>query len=200
MYKVFVNDHFFILTSQTVHDEGDLVIPLNEFDIESVIKHVDSGKWTRVKLFHHNKKKLLSKFKKKIPVVVAGGGLVRNTKGKVLFIFRDSKWDLPKGKAEKGERIEETALRETQEETGVDGLEIVNALGITYHLFKRNGKIKLKETHWFNMKTQFTGTLIPQLDEGVTKVKWKGEKKTKKALKKSYANIRDLFLKIHKNI
>ena len=140
------------------------------------------------------KKLLFERFKKEIPLVVAAGGKVINQNGKVLFIYRNDKWDLPKGKLDKGEEIEAAAIREIEEETGVDGLKIERFLAKTYHIFKRGGIFKLKETHWFEMSTEYSGKLIAQKEEGITKVKWKGPKKTKKALRNSYANIRLLFL------
>ena len=126
-------------------------------------------------------------------MIVAAGGLVKNKKGKVLFIFREGKWDLPKGKLDKGESMEDAAIREVEEETGVKGLKIVRYLQTTYHIFKRSGRYKLKKVIWFEMVTDFDGDLIPQHNEGITKVKWKGPKKTKKALENSYRNIRILF-------
>jgi 8-oxo-dGTP pyrophosphatase MutT (NUDIX family) len=97
---------------------------------------------------------------------------------------------LPKGKAEANESIEETAMREVREETGVNGLSITKPLPTTYHIFKRNGRYKLKITYWFEMASTFEGDLYPQINEGITKVKWLGKNKTKKAMKNSYANIK----------
>ena len=97
--------------------------------------------------------------KSKIPVAKAGGGLVFNADGDVLFIFRNGKWDLPKGKAERKETIEETSIREVEEETGVKGLEIKKLLDTTYHIFKRNGRYKIKITYWFEMKTSYWGQI-----------------------------------------
>ena len=99
----------------------------------------------------------------------------------------------PKGKLDKGETIEACALREVAEETGVKGLKIENFLQTTYHIFKRNGEYKLKEVHWYAMKTSYKGELKGQKNEGIEKVKWKGPKKIKKALDNSYANIKILF-------
>ena len=112
----------------------------------------------------------LKKLKEKIPVVKAGGGLVYNKKGEVLFIFRNGKWDLPKGGIEKGEGIEEAAIREVEEETGVKKLKVVQKLQKTYHVFKRNGSYKLKITHWYEMKTDYTGKLQGQENEGIEKI------------------------------
>ena len=43
------------------------------------------------------------------------------------------------------------------------------------------------------MHTTFDGKLVPEIKEGITKAKWLGKKKVDKALKNSYANIRELF-------
>ena len=119
--------------------------------------------------------------------------MVRNTAGEVLFIFRNGKWDLPKGKTEKGENIEQTAVREVEEETGVTGLEITEFLLHTYHVFKRNGEYRLKLTHWYAMETEYNGVFAPQEDEGIMEVAWKDETATKEALLNSYENIKLLF-------
>ena len=129
--------------------------------------------------------------------MVAGGGLVFNDKQKILFIYRNKKWDLPKGKNEKGEKIQDCALREVTEETGIDDLTIRKFIAKTYHVFKRNGKYKLKETYWYEMHSSYKGVLVPQIEEGIEKVKWKGFQKTQKALKKSYENIKLLFPKTY---
>ena len=136
---------------------------------------------------------ILKKVKEKIPVCKAGGGLVYNKKGDVLFIFRNGKWDLPKGGIEKGEEIEETATREVEEETGVTNLVISHKLQKTYHVFKRNGKYKLKITHWFEMRTNFDGIPVAQANEGIEKVAWLNPEQIKEALKNSYENIKLLF-------
>ena len=92
----------------------------------------------KIYLFHKNHDKLISAFKKKIKVVKAGGGLVKNNKDEVLFIYRRNKWDLPKGKMDKGETIDQTALREVKEETGIVNLEIIDFNQITFHIFKKS--------------------------------------------------------------
>ena len=131
--------------------------------------------------------------KTKIPVQKAGGGLVYNAKNEVLFIFRNGKWDLPKGGTEKGEAIEDTAMREVEEETGVGNLVVTEKLQKTYHIFKRNGRFKLKITHWFEMHTTFQGITEGQAEEGIEKVAWLNPEQIKEALKNSYENIKLLF-------
>jgi len=135
----------------------------------------------------------LNTLKTKIKVNNAGGGLVYNKKGEVLFIFRGGKWDLPKGGMNKNEAIENTAIREVEEETGVNGLRITNKLQKTYHIFKRNGKYRLKITEWFEMHTEFEGTPVGQIEEGIEKVAWLNPDQIEEALKNSYENIKLLF-------
>lgn len=193
MYKVFVGDKPIVLTTKVEEEKGFKNHSLKKVDLPRIIRKLNTTKVKEVRLIHKNKKKLLKVFLKKLPNVIAGGGKVYNDKGEVLFIFRNDKWDLPKGKVEGKEPIESTAIREVTEETGVNGLQITKPLETTYHIFKRNGRYRIKITYWFEMKTSFKGDLYGQLDEGITKVKWLNDKKIKKALKNSYANIRSLL-------
>lgn len=193
MYKVFVNDKPLFLTN-TVEKETDFrMFLLESVDIEQLIVNMFNNKVKKAFLYHPDEKETLKKLKEKIPVAKAGGGLVYNTKGEVLFIFRNGKWDLPKGGIEKNEDIESTAIREVEEETGVSGLKITQKLQKTYHIFKRNGSYKLKITHWFEMKTNYTGPLEGQIEEGIEKVAWLNTDQIKEALTNSYENIKLLF-------
>ena len=103
------------------------------------------------------------------PKIVAAGGRVINDKNEILFIFRNKKWDLPKGKVEKNENISQTAIREVKEETGIKNLMIVKPLDKTYHIFKRAKKTYLKETYWFEMKSNHDKKFSPQISEGITR-------------------------------
>lgn len=190
MHKIFVNDKPIILTTKVEKEDGFKNYLLKTVDMGKVIRKLNRTKLKEVRLIGKKEKKLLKKFLKKLPNVVAGGGKVHNDNGEVLFIFRNNKWDLPKGKTEGNETIERTAIREVTEETGVAGLEITKPLQTTYHIFKRNGRYKIKITYWFEMKTSFKGRLYPQENEGITKVEWLDEAHAKKALENSYANIK----------
>ena len=193
MYKVFVNESPLILTNKLSDTANSKYFLLNSDAIQEAIEALSKKRLTEAYIYHPNYEEILKKFTKKVPLVVAAGGVVTNKKGKVLFIYRNDKWDLPKGKLDKGESIEIAAIREVEEETGVKGLKVENFLRTTYHVFKLNGGYKLKEVHWFAMKTSYTGKLAGQLEEGIEKVKWKGPRKIKKALKNSYNNIKILF-------
>jgi 8-oxo-dGTP pyrophosphatase MutT (NUDIX family) len=193
MYKVFVNDKPLFLTNEIFRETDFQFFLLDSVDIKQLIVKMFQNKIFKAYLYHPDEKEIMKKLKTKIPVNKAGGGLVYNKKGEVLFIFRNGKWDLPKGGIEKGEEIDETAIREVEEETGVTGLKISHKLQKTYHIFKRNGVYKLKITHWFEMQTDYEGIPQGQLEEGIEKVEWKNPEQIQEALKNSYENIKLLF-------
>jgi len=193
MYKVFVNDSPLILTNRLSETVNGNYFLMNGPAIKDAINALAKNKLEEAFIYHPNNEEILKKFTKKIPMVVAAGGVVTNKLGKVLFIYRNDKWDLPKGKVDNGESLEVCAIREVMEETGVKDLVIENFLRTTYHIFKRNGKYKLKEVHWYAMKTTYDGKLKGEKKEGIVKVKWKGPHKIRKALENSYTNIRILF-------
>lgn len=193
MYKVFVNDKPLFLTNQIVKETDFKFFLLESIDIEQLIVSYFQNKIQKAYLYHPNEKEILNTLKNKIKVNHAGGGLVYNPKGEVLFIFRGGKWDLPKGGMNKNEAIENTAKREVEEETGVNGLEITQKLQKTYHIFKRNGKYKLKITQWYEMTTNFSGTPVGQIEEGIEKVAWLNPEQIEEALGNSYENIKLLF-------
>ncbi|RAR47370.1 NUDIX hydrolase [Flavobacterium lacus] len=195
MYKVFVNDKPLFLTNQIQKETDFQLFLLDSVDIKQLIIKIFKNKVDKAFLYHPNEKEILKKLKSKIPVEKAGGGLVLNDENEVLFIFRNKKWDLPKGGIEKGEEIEDTAIREVEEETGVKGLKITRKLSKTYHIFKRNGRYKLKITHWFEMKTSYTGKMVGQADEGIEKVEWIKQDDIATCLTNSYENIKLLFEK-----
>ena len=122
-----------------------------------------------VNLYHKDEEKIEKFLRKKLPFVEAAGGLVYNNKREILFIHRNDKWDLPKGHIDKGESYEAAAVREVEEETGVQGIIVKRFIMKTYHIFKRNDKFKLKATYWYEMYTDYNGELIPQKSEGIKK-------------------------------
>lgn len=193
MYEVFVNESPLILTNKRPKKSNGNLFDLDGDSIMKAIELLFAKKLKKAYLYHPDGDKILNLFMLKIPVVVAGGGFVVNPKGKVLFIKRNGKWDLPKGKVDKGESIENAALREVEEETGVKDLQVEKFLRTTYHVFKRNGEFRLKQTHWFLMSTEYSGPFKAQKEEGIKKVKWKGPIQAGRALKKSYKNIRILY-------
>ena len=129
-------------------------------------------------------------------MIEAAGGLVFNKDGDILMIFRNGKWDLPKGKLEIGESVEECAIREVEEECGIYGLDIIEKILETYHTYNMDGEEVLKKTYWYKMKTDYSAKLIPQLEEGITKVSWIDRNQIAKKMRSSYGNISDVLNRI----
>ena len=126
-------------------------------------------------------------------LIEAAGGVVYNNKNQVLMIFRDGKWDLPKGKLELNENIKDCAIREVEEECGVSGLSIINSLQDTYHTYELNEKKILKRTYWFTMNTDYKGSLVPQAEEGISEVVWVDKDHVTEKLNNSFGNIKELL-------
>ena len=127
-------------------------------------------------------------------LIEAAGGLVYNLDNQLLMIFRNGKWDLPKGKLEPGENIRQCAIREVEEECGVYNLTISKKITDTYHTYELKGDPILKRTYWYMMNSDFDGRLVAQIEEGITKVEWVNEDDIAKKLENSYGNIKELFL------
>ena len=187
MYKVFVNRLSIVLTSDKNYLEDSRTFLLSSITIKEIIKKLKLN--DEIFLYHPNKKKLLKEFKKKLKTIVAAGGIVKNNENQILFIFRKGKWDLPKGKIEKNEKVDDGALREVVEETGIKKIKIDRFFDTTYHIIKTQKQYFLKETHWYKMKSNYKGKLRPQKSEGIRSVRWKKIKEAKEIKKKTFRNI-----------
>lgn len=128
---------------------------------------------------------------------MAGGGLVLNEKGELLMIFRRGKWDLPKGKLDKGETIEHCALREVMEETGLTKVTIGKLIDVSFHGYFDSylHEEVIKETHWFAMRATGDQKLIPQTEEDITEIRWVRNLDVEKCLLDSYDNVVEIIKK-----
>lgn len=181
-----------ILISSDKKDLSDCFLILSKKNFSSLTLDILKKKnVTSIGILCKNPEKFLSNFP--FQKIVAAGGIVINDRKEILFIFRDKKWDLPKGKAEKNENITQTAVREVMEETGVKDLIIVRPKEKTYHIFKREKKNYLKETYWFEMKSNYDKNFTPQIKEGITRVEWISNEKIPLILKNTYQNIKLLI-------
>jgi ADP-ribose pyrophosphatase YjhB (NUDIX family) len=199
MYKVFVNDKPIILTDSLKNDNNYPVYIFNEVVIDEILHKLKRGNTGGVNLFCADLSANWSTFKKEFKVVYAAGGLVTNPNKEILFIYRSNVWDLPKGRVEEGESIEETAVREVEEECGAEELKLIAPLLITHHLFYMDNIQQMKITHWYLMEADFQKNLKPQLEEGITKVLFKNKNDVEEAMKNTYANIKlvlDAYYKI----
>jgi 8-oxo-dGTP pyrophosphatase MutT (NUDIX family) len=179
MYKVFFNDRVILICSVVNNSRLDnsLFYPVTSaLEAENAWKSFlgDTEKRDMCLLVEHpdeDKKFLFGLF----TIVNAAGGVVSNSCDQLLCILRWGKWDLPKGKMEKNEKPEETALREVEEECGISGLAITGFNSITYHIYehpRKPGRWVLKQTYWFNMVYSGNEMLIPQTLEDIVEAKW----------------------------
>lgn len=131
------------------------------------------------------------------PRIVAAGGLITNPSGKLLLIFRRGYWDLPKGKVDEGEAIQDCALREVQEETGLSELTLGSQLGTTYHEYfdKWTNQDVEKETHWFAMTARDNQQIIPQTEEDIEQVIWADQPQIDLCMQDTYPNIVQIMVK-----
>ncbi len=193
MYKVFFNQKPLILTSEIIKSsDSDLLLYIKFSSKNQILKALKSKKIHSVYLYHKNIEKLWEIFTKKFPIKDAAGGLVKSNDGKILFIYRKNRWDLPKGGVEKNELIIDAAQREVKEETGLADLIVIKKIGETYHIFNNGKNYKLKRTYWFEMKSDYKGDLFPQYEEGITSVKWITKKRIPEILENSFQNIKGI--------
>ena len=200
MYKVFFNQKPLILTNE-IQDfsDNEPLLFIKYTSVAQIIKALKSSKNRKVFLYHKDIDKLWKSFKKKFPIVEAAGGLVERTDNKLLFIFRNNKWDLPKGGVEKKELIIEAAQREVTEETGVSDLIVQKQLSETFHIFKKGKRFRLKKTYWFKMSTSYMGKTKPQTEEGIKKTEWVSKEKIDEILNDAFENIRIIVLEVLKS-
>lgn len=130
--------------------------------------------------------------------IIAAGGLVLNDDNQLLMIFRRGKWDLPKGKIDNDETIENCALREVQEETGLQLVQLKEFLGITFHEYfePRINSDVLKETHWYKMHAPGIQMLLPQTDEDIEVIEWVDAADVAKKLDNTYPNIMEIVRRL----
>ena len=123
-------------------------------------------------------------------IIEAAGGLVFNEKNELLMIFRRGFWDLPKGKLDEGETLEQCAVREVQEETGIQNIKLGSFLTTTYHTYSHKGQTILKPSHWYKMVNWGNETLIPQTEEDITAIQFVSKEMAYKLLDEMYPTIK----------
>lgn len=198
MYKVFINDSYINFTSNgetssLLLEENFLENPL------SVVQAIAKNSSIQHLTFVDNAvEKVWLNFVKAFSVVEAAGGIVRNENDETLLIKRLGKWDLPKGKMEKGETKKESAVREVMEECSIPEPEIIQILPTTYHYYALRDKHILKPTYWYLMQVGGVPELAPQTEEGITEVLWANDAKVKQAMENTYASIAWLLANVLK--
>ncbi|MEO7961123.1 MAG: NUDIX domain-containing protein [Ginsengibacter sp.] len=154
------------------HPDAIFIDELSTSAVNSLLHEIKKPNFHAGIIIHNDYKKLEKLFFKHFTLIKTGGGLIRNPVGDILLIFRRNKWDLPKGKLDKGETLEQCAIREVQEETGLIKIVIVSNLGVTYHTYTEYGKEILKESQWYMMAAHGDEHLVPQTEEDITDIRW----------------------------
>ena len=175
------------------HPDAVFVDELSPRAIKSMLHEIKKEEFHAGVIWHSDIEKLKTTFLKNFKMIEAAGGIVQNDKKEILFINRLGKWDLPKGKIEKGEKEEGCALREVTEETGVTNLQLKKKVGETYHVYDEFGKHFLKISHWYHMTCSSTQTLTPQVVEHITEVKWVKTMNIKEPMENTYPSIKDIM-------
>lgn len=200
MYKVFIKDKVILFSKKHTNFDAQFksVLKLTFFQQSSSMIYtqlLNNDKKLNAIIFElENPEEAFHQFSNEFTLIKAAGGVVKNKEDELLVIYRLEKWDLPKGKLEKGEEIKEAAVREVEEECAVKGLQITKELNNTFHIYHIKENPILKQTYWFEMQTDFEGELIPQTEEGIEQVKWVDKKELESlVLKNTYASIADFL-------
>lgn len=168
-------------------------IEVEGFGFENFYKNLKNSKKKNYLLLCKDPQKEFKKIKKELTIIKAAGGLVTNAKNEFLFIFRNKKWDLPKGKVDKGEKVKDAAVREVEEECGVKIDKRGGRVCKTYHVYEMNNEVILKKTSWYHMTVKGSPKLIPQIEEGITQAVWIAPHEIKAKIKNTYPLITDVL-------
>jgi 8-oxo-dGTP pyrophosphatase MutT (NUDIX family) len=174
------------------HDDAVLIDELTHPAVNSMIHEMRQPKVHAGIFIHDNFEELRKAFWKKFNLHVAGGGLVGDGDGRYLLMLRRGKWDLPKGHLDPGETLEQCAVREVREETGLHEARLDGPLIVTYHTYDENGKHILKETHWFRMTAAAGEQLVPQQEEQITELRWADRAELKVLLRNTFPSVIDV--------
>ena len=193
MIKIFYNDRILAFNEDASSDIQSAKILHFDDNTESAIKlFLNSSADYNLVILGASDDAALCLLKKVFTVIEAGGGRVTDKQGRMLFIFRSGRWDLPKGWLEAGETLAQCAVREVSEECGLDIADLQNdgELTTTYHIYPFNEGYALKVTHWFRMRYVGSGATKPQTEEDISEVRWIAQSEMGEVKKNTYGNIR----------
>jgi len=200
MYKVFKENTTFILAKSENLISIDQAVTICIDKPKSVIEiltNMGNNNENNVYIIYCNKyKKTIETIENHFPLRIAAGGWTFKDDNSLLMIKRLDFWDIPKGHIEKGETLEECAIREVEEETGVEELVIHDKIGVTRHLIKRKDGFNLKISHWYRMSSNFDGKLKPQKNESITKAKWIESELIDKYMSKAWLSLHDFYYEV----
>jgi len=196
--RIYLNDKFIEFKTEGGQSSQDQSLKLDESTEpekklnEIVTDFLDETNKKPVYISNISFETALAFLKKSFYYIEAAGGFIEKN-NEFLFIRRHDRWDLPKGKLEKGETVEEAAVRECEEECGIKNLHIIKPLTSTFHVYPYKKSYALKQSYWFYMQTDYSEKLIPQLEESITEVRWCSKKEIQTGiLADTYYTITDV--------
>jgi len=175
------------------HDDAIFIDEFSVHTVKAMIHEMQLPKIHAGVFLHTNIEDLKKAFWKKFTLVQAAGGLVTNKKHEMLLIFRRNKWDLPKGKLDPGETLEQCAIREVEEETGIQNIILHKPLLTTYHTYHESGKFILKESYWYTMSIADEQALVPQAAEQIADARWVKKKQLPELLENTFPSVIDVL-------
>jgi 8-oxo-dGTP pyrophosphatase MutT (NUDIX family) len=195
-YRIYINQKVILVTERPPKHAGDYeLLDIQSFDLKIIYPWISARKYDRFWVLAPDAKAFMKMVRKNMTVIEAAGGLVRNEKGDYLFIFRNNKWDLPKGKIEKDEKVKDAAVREVEEECGIKVSSLGNKICKTYHVYMNRGEVVLKKTHWFHMESVGQFKFKPQKEEGITEVRWFQKEHIEPIVDNTFPSIMDVLVK-----
>ncbi len=202
MYKVFLNDREIVIAQPA----DQIMFP--QFEVFENLQTVNEVKsWfskfinktkTNAMIIQNNPDEFMTVvFGGAFLRIEAAGGVVKRN-NQFLFIFRNGKWDLPKGKLDAGEDAEQAAIREVAEECGIQGHQIVKSLPPTWHIYQSvwqdsAGEWILKKTHWFEMEYTGTENGTPEKGENISEIRWFSCDQLNITSANTYGNIKEII-------
>jgi 8-oxo-dGTP pyrophosphatase MutT (NUDIX family) len=197
MYIIFINDNALILSGSKEILNGFENVEVKAYNdsssIDEALFKLQTDSCKELFLVGSCLHSMWDDFCTRFKLIEAAGGVVTNSKKQVLWIRRNDKWDLPKGKVEVDEQIQEAAVREVKEECGLTSIRLGVLLGVTYHIYSCKDVYVLKKSYWFSMSCPAQQDLIPQLEEGITEVVWADAALHQMYLENTYASISELL-------
>lgn len=202
MYKVYVNGKpVFMGTPESVGELG--LLPAKDIyqapylgkrkQIKQYLDLLDKNQETAaVALYAENEETLWADFRSCFTILEAAGGFVTNPQNELLVFFRRGAWDMPKGKIDPGETPEAAAVREVQEETGLQEVALGEFVMHTWHTYRLKDERILKKTWWYKMTTPET-SVIPQTEEDIERIEWVDPASWLASKPVMYGSIRDVI-------
>ncbi len=195
-YRIYINEKVILITEKAPDNvENHQLIDGQTFNLKTIYPKILKYNISQFYVICEDAKEFIRNVEKSITLIEAAGGLVKNEDGNYLFIYRNDKWDLPKGKLEKDESRKEGAVREVEEECGITVSKLGDKICKTYHVYTIKRQVVLKKTHWYAMKHKGNEKLKPQKEEGITDVRWFKKGQVDTILQNTFPSIVDVLVK-----